>query len=89
MMARFRSLVGFARAGVHIRLQKITTRKFGAVGSLQLRCGAATLRKPSGMAPPAGEGRRAFIFLLPAGMRLRNRNDAFLGEGRNRSDLRM
>jgi hypothetical protein len=88
-MACFRSLVGFTPAGVHIRLQKITTRKFGAVGSLQLPCGIAALRKPSGMAPPAGEGCRTFVVLLSARMRLRNGNDAFLGEGRNRSDLRL
>jgi hypothetical protein len=75
--------------GVSIPLQRVTSAEFGAVGSLQLRCGVAALRKSGGMAPPTGEGGRASILLLPTRMRLRNLGDAFLGEGRNRSDLSM
>lgn len=57
--------------------------------SLQWLCGEAALRKPSGMVPPTGEGRRAYVVALPARVRLRNRNDDFLGEWWDRSDLPM
>lgn len=88
-MARSIRLSGPPCQGFYIRYRKPRPANSGAAGSVQLPCGVAALRKPSGMAPPTGEGRRAFIVLLSAGMRLRNGNGAFLGEGRNRSDLRL
>ena len=73
--------------GFSTPLQKATMSEFRAVGSIQLRCGFAVLRKASGMAPLAGEGPRTSIVLLSALMRLRNYDGRFVGEGWNRSDL--
>jgi hypothetical protein len=78
-----------AQTRFYVPLQKVRTTEFRVGGSLQLSCGEAPLRKPSGMAPPKGEGRRASFVVLPARVRLRNCSDDFLGEGWNRSDLPM
>jgi len=73
--------------GFMFRYRKSRPGNSGSWSSLQLPCGEARLRKPSGMAPPTGEGRRASVVVLPARVRLWNRGDDFLGEGWGRSDL--